>query len=142
MYKLSAKIIGTLLAIVSLGFLWSPVYSTLIERGESYNMILNVFSLAEFSPRGGTTIILPLLILGVMYADLSDKTKSLFILTMLPFSMLCLYSANLDMRNWIYSQSTGFVSHHNGLMYYGSIIFTSLITFYISTFKSRQTQEL
>jgi len=77
MIRKTFKYFSMVLSVFSLITLWFPVFSTRITDGESWNMVVRGYNLAEFSPWGSVVLLTRI------------KRRSLLIL-LLYFSYICI----------------------------------------------------
>ena len=133
MRKKVFKISGTVFAILTFTILFSPwIYAYCEGKLVSADMTTTGFGLTEFSSWGTVIFILPLLILGVVFSKLSEKTKTVFLLGLYLLGSVSFYYATSIGMEWLRGVSTEYVRPKGWLFLYPVFMFFSLLSFYLS----------
>ena len=133
MSKKMFKTFGTTFAAIAFALLFFPwIYAYCEGELVSADMTTTGFGLACISAWGTVTFIIPLLILGVAFSKLSEKTKTVFLLGLYLLGSVSFYYATSIGMEWLREISTEYVRAEVSLFLYPLAMFLSLISFYLS----------
>lgn len=127
-FKFSAVVFSAL-ALLSLLL---PFYSTYLNGGESYDMVIRGYNAAEFSVWGGMLIVLPITLIGIMFGKFKNKFKQ-FCAAVLPVIVwVSFFYANDAMSAWVQNAATGYVKTTGFAIIYPLLMLSASIMFYLS----------
>ena len=131
-FKKITKIAGTIFGGLSILSLALPVYNTYVEGGESMDLTISGYNLAEFSVWGIFVLLIPLIFIVLMHSSIRDTLKSIFCVLMYSLGMISINSSVRAAREWIAGIATGEVYLYSGIIIYTVLLFASAVCYYLS----------
>ena len=98
-----------LLNLISYISLILPVYSTMVDSKEGYELIIRGYNLVEFSVWGSLVLAIPVIVLAITYSNQDCSIKNLLLLATYLLSIAGFYNASIAADKWIRDVANGFV---------------------------------
>lgn len=133
--KKITKILGIFFAVLTALSMFFPIYKTTFTDGESMTLLLHGYDLYEFSGWGVLAMMVPILIIGIMFAKFDDKIRSALIMSMFVLGNVSVQNAKIAMQEWVYSEATEMVYSYGGLIFYSFLLLCSSVFCYIGCVK-------
>ena len=103
------KRVCLLLNLVSYIPLILPIYSTMVDGKEGYELIIRGYNLVEFSVWGSLVFAIPVIVLAITYSNQDCRIKNLLLLATYLLSIAGFYNASIAADKWIRDVANGFV---------------------------------
>ena len=98
--------------------------------GESFTPVLRVINLAEFSAWGTVTVLSPIILAAIYYAELDRNAKTLSLIGIYMFSSVAYVEAVKRAHEWLDQVCTGFVEKYPAMILYPLVIFCVSVLIY------------
>lgn len=106
------KHIATALAILSMGALSLPIFSTHVADGVALDLVIRGYNLVEFSPWGVIVLLTPPAMLGLMLSKLNNTVKTIGLLGLILLDGAALCGGVSAAYRWMYGVSGGSLESH------------------------------
>ena len=103
------KTVCLLLNLISYIPLILPIYSTMVDGKEGYELIIRGYNLVEFSSWGSLMFAIPVIVLAITYSNQDCRIKNLLLLATYLLSIVGFYNASIAADKWIRDVANGFV---------------------------------
>lgn len=118
----------TVLSVISFVLLLLPVFNVDAD-GTEY--VVRGINLTEFSVWGSIVLMIPLIILALLYSNMSVTQKTIGIMAIQCVHLIGVHSSFYETKEWVEQISSHYVSPEPYLFSYTSLITLTLILFYL-----------
>ena len=143
MIRKTFKYFSMVLSVFSLITLWFPVFSARITDGESWNMVVRGYNLAEFSPWGSIVVLMPLVLMArivlltpivlilLVLSKLGNSLKTISLFTLCLIDGFALCDSLSKSYSWMTENTTGHVTVHGYQLIYAVLLLIAIIYLFI-----------
>lgn len=131
MIRKTFKYFSIVLSVFSLITLWFPAFSTRITDGESWNMVVRGYNLAEFSPWGSIVLLTPIVLILLVLSKLGNSLKTISLFTLCLIDGFALCDSLSKSYSWMTENTTGHVTVHGYQLIYAVLLLMAIIYLFI-----------